>query len=432
MTATFMSFSSASSQGPSTPEPSTTRQPLAARVAILSVFYLVQGLPFGFQSKALPVFLTSHGLSLTEVGFAGAVSAPWLLKPLWAPLVDRYTSDRFGRRRTWIVPLQAALASTCLGLAFVPIEALAWFLGLVALTNLFAATMDIAVDGLAVDMLEPDELGWGNIAQVVAYKIGMVIGGGILLWASQWIGWEGLFTGMSALIFAALVITLRWREPTRAHGLIERTELPELLRTLGRALASPGGLALVLVVATYKVGESISDGMFEPFLFRHAGWTESRIGLVVGVHCMWFSLAGSFLGGALVSRWGAYRVLVIFAVARTLAIAGVVLLARLEPGMIGNGEVIFAKGLEELSGGALTTAMFAFMMGRVDRRIGATHYTVLAGVEVLGKAPGGLLSGVIADAVGFAWTFAAGLGISLLCLPLLGIVRPRPAELTQE
>jgi PAT family beta-lactamase induction signal transducer AmpG len=403
------------------------RQSLAARVAILSVFYLVQGLPFGFQAKALPVYLTAHGLSLTEVGFAGAVSAPWLLKPLWAPLVDRYVNVRFGRRRSWIVPLQAALASTCLGLAFIPAEALLWFLLLITLTNLFAATMDIAVDGLAVDMLDPEELGWGNVAQVVAYKIGMVIGGGVLLWASQWIGWRGLFEGIAALIFAAFLITLWWREPDfgHAHGL-PSMDLRALLRTLGQALASPGGLALLLVVATYKIGESVSDGMFEPFLVRRAGWEESRIGLVVGVHCMWFSLAGSFLGGAFVSRWGAYKVLVGFAVARTLAIVGIVALARLDPGSISNGDVVLAKGLEELTGGGLTTAMFAFMMGRVDRRIGATHYTLLAGVEVFGKMPGGLLSGVLADAVGFAWTFATGLGISLLCLPLLRLVRPRP------
>jgi PAT family beta-lactamase induction signal transducer AmpG len=415
----------ATSTGLSQPKPA-----LAARLGILSVFYLVQGLPFGFQAKALPVYLTAHGLSLTEVGFAGAVSAPWLLKPLWAPFVDRYASARFGRRRSWIVPLQAALASTCLGLAFVPAEALLWFLALITLTNLFAATMDIAVDGLAVDMLDPEELGWGNIAQVVAYKIGMLLGGGILLWASQWIGWRGLFEGMSALIFAAFLITLWWREPAPDPARADepmRTDLRALLRTLGKALASPGGLALLLVVATYKIGESVSDGMFEPFLVRRAGWGEARIGLVVGVHCMWFSLAGSFLGGALVSRWGAYKVVVGFAIARTIAIAGVVALARMDPASIGNGDVVLAKGLEELTGGGLTTAMFAFMMGRVDRRIGATHYTLLAGVEVFGKMPGGLLSGVLADAVGFAWTFATGFGISLLCLPLLRLVRPKPS-----
>ncbi|KIG19606.1 AmpG permease [Enhygromyxa salina] len=409
----------------------TGRQPLAARVAILSVFYMVQGLPFGFQAKALPVYLTTHGLSLTNIGFAGAVSAPWLLKPLWAPIVDRYGSARFGRRRSWIVPLQAALASTCLGLAFVPAEALGLFLGMIALTNLFAATMDIAVDGLAVDMLEAEELGWGNIAQVVGYKIGMQIGGGILLWASQWIGWRGLFQAMTAVIVVALVVTLIWREPPRKVASDEaeaqlRTSIRAMLKTLGKALASRGGVALLVVIATYKIGESISDAMFEPFLVRYADWGESRVGLVLGIYCMFFSLAGSFVGGWLATRIRILRAVVGFAIARSLAIGGVVWLSTLAPGEIGDAQVVLVKGLEELAGGALTTAMFAFMMSRVDKRIGATHYTLLAGVEVFGKAPGGLLSGVIADAVGFTATFASGLGLSVVCLPLLALVRRRP------
>ena len=423
------------------------------RLAILSLLYLVQGLPFGFQAKALPVYLTSQGLSLTGVGFAGAVSLPWLLKPLWAPLVDRWGSERFGRRRSWIVPLQAALASTCLGLAFVPSEALLLFLGMIALTNLFAATMDIAVDGLAVDMLEPEQLGWGNVAQVVAYKLGMVLGGGVLLWASQWIGWRGLFEAMSALIALALIVTLAWTEPRsdseqagestpeiRSSRIRDaqsphppsqirspriRSDLGVLLRTLARALARPGGLALLLVVATYKVGESISDAMFEPFLIRYAHWDSPRVGLIIGVYGMWFSLAGSVLGGAFVRRFGGFRVLVAFATARTVSIAAVVWLATLAPAQLDNQVVLLAKGLEEVCGGGLTTAMFAFMMSRVDRRIGATHYTLLAGVEVFGKSPGGLLSGVIADAFGFVVTFATALGLSALCLPLLTLVRPR-------
>ena len=416
----------------------SARQPLAARVGILSVFYLVQGLPFGFQAKALPVYLTAQGLSLTEVGFAGAVSAPWLLKPLWAPIVDRWGSSSFGRRRSWIVPLQAALASTCLGLAFVPREALPVFLALIALTNLFAATMDIAVDGLAVDMLAPEELGWGNIAQVVAYKVGMQIGGGVLLWASQWIGWRGLFQAMTALIVIALLVTLSWREP--AAPVHEGSDDPEhtgdsarasfgaLLRTLGLALRSPGGLALLAVVATYKTGEAISDGMFEPFLVRYGGWAESRVGLVLGVYAMIFSLAGSFCGGLAASRLGLYRAVVGLAIARTLSITGVWWLATLAPEQLSDGTVLAVKAFEELAGGGLTTAMFAFMMSRVDRRIGATHYTLLAGVEVFGKVPGGLLSGVIADAFGFAATFLGALGVSTLCLPLLLLVRPRRAS----
>ncbi|NVB36469.1 MFS transporter [Pseudenhygromyxa sp. WMMC2535] len=404
---------------------------------MLSVFYVVQGLPFGFQAKALPIYLAASGVSLTDIGFTGALSAPWLLKPLWAPLVDRYWSARLGRRRGWIIPLQAALASTCLAAAFVPREALGLLLALIALTNLFAATMDIAVDGLAVDLLEVEELGYGNIAQVVGYKLGMLIGGGLLVWASQWIGWSGLFMAIAGLIAVALAVTLAWREPpTPAPSQTAQTaqgepppheDLRTLLRTLGRALASPGGLALLAVVATYKTGETMSDAMFEPFLIRYAGWSEARVGLITGTWGMLLSLTGSFVGGWAASRLGVYRALVGFALARTAAIAAVVWLSSLEPAGIGDLEVILAKGSEELAGGALTTAMFAFMMARVDRRIGATHYTLLAGVEVLGKLPMGLLSGVVADRFGFGGAFLGGLGISALCLPLLLLVRGSPS-----
>lgn len=409
------------------------RQRLAAKLAILAVFYLVQGLPFGFQATALPIYLTASGVSLTKVGFAGALSAPWLLKPLWAPLVDRYASERFGRRRSWIVPLQAALASTCLAAAFVPAEQLALLLVLIGLTNLFAATMDIAVDGLAVDLLDADELGWGNIAQVVGYKIGMLIGGGILVWASQWIGWRGLFVAITGIIVVALLITLAWREPAPIRASASNEDPPShtsfraLFRTLGAALIQPGGLALLIVVASYKSGESIADAMFEPFLLRRAGWSEAEVGLIIGTWGMAFSLGGSFFGGWLASRVGVYRALVTCAIARTSSLVAVVWLGGLAPEQIGVTEVVLAKGCEEIAGGALTTAMFAFMMARVDRRIGATHYTLLAGVEVFGKSPGALLSGVVADAIGFAGTFMVGLGLSAACLPLLASVRPARA-----
>lgn len=412
------------------------RPSLSSRLAILAVFYIVQGLPFGFQATALPVYLTASGLSLTKVGFAGALSAPWLLKPLWAPLVDRWGSARFGRRRAWIVPLQAALASTCLAAAFVPSESLGLLLGLIALTNLFAATMDIAVDGLAIDLLDVEELGWGNIAQVVGYKLGMLLGGGVLVWASQWIGWRGLFLAITGLILIALLITLAWREPVRERASSDASEpiqarLGELLRTLANALARPGGLALLAVAATYKTGESVSDAMFEPFLVRAAGWDVPQVGLIVGTWGMAFSLAGSFLGGALAVRFGVARALVLFALLRTLSLAGVLWLSG-QVGPLGPIDpdgfvrsVVLVKGFEEIAGGGLTTAMFAFMMSRVDREIGATHYTLIAGVEVLGKVPGGLSSGVLVDAIGFSWTFAIGLALGLVFLPLLMLLRPR-------
>ena len=93
-----------------------------------------------------------------------------------------------------------------------------------------------------------------------------------------------------------------------------------------------------------------------------------------------------------------------------------------------QGTIIFATCAEHFFGGALTTTMFAYMMSRVDKRIGATHYTLLAAVEVIGKAPSGLFSGAIADKFGFPAVFVIAVVLSLL-YPLV-LIPLRRAERT--
>lgn len=383
----------------------------------LSAFYLVQGLPFGFQAKALPMYLRTSGVSLTHIGFAQALAMPWMLKALWAPVVDRYGSPTFGRRRSWIAPMQAAIALSCLAAALVPPDSgLVALLVLVLLMNLFAATMDIAVDGLAVDVLSEEHLGYGNIAQVVGYKLGMLAGGGLLVWMAEetGVGWRGLFTSMAAVVALVLLATLRFREPPPTSG-PERQTVGEVLRALGRAMKVPGAGWLLLFIGTYKLGESMADSMFTPFLVD-AGFEETQIALWQGVYSMVFSIAGSFAGGVLASRTSLFGAVALTATLRAVSVGGEWWLSVVTPTA---GSVIAVTCTESFCGGALTTAMFAFMMSRVDRRIGGTHYTVLATVEVLGKTPAAWLSGVFADRWGFPAVFGAATVLSVAFLGLL-------------
>ena len=161
------------------------------KLATLFALYFAQGLPFGFQVGALPLLLRERGASLEAIGFAGALAAPWLAKAAWAPLVDRYGSRRFGRRKSWIVPMQAALAAGALCAAHT--HDMTLLTALILLMNLCAATQDIAVDGLAVSTIEPRELGLANAVQVVGYKFGMLMSSGLLLSMNDVIGWSGLF-----------------------------------------------------------------------------------------------------------------------------------------------------------------------------------------------------------------------------------------------
>ena len=412
----------------------------------LAVLYGVQGLPYGFQAVALGVFLREREVDLAAIGFAGALSAPWLLKVLWAPFVDRHANGPLGRRRSWIVPMQVGLAAA-MGLAAL------WstsaradddvhpLLFLVFLMNLFAATMDIAVDGLAVDLLRPHQLGLGNAIQVVGYKIGMLTGGGLLVWATGHLGWAPLFWCMTGLTLSACLVTLFMREPTQAapgstdtppidgptyrepavrH---EERSTAQIFAHLLSTLRRPGVPALVTLVLTYKLGEALIDPMFGPMLTDH-GVSRETIGLWVGTYGMATSIAGSVTGGLIARRVSLISALVFAGALRCIPLAMQVAIAfRWLP----TEAAPIAVATEHFFAGMLTTTMFAFMMSRVDRTIGASHYTLLATIEVLGKTPPSLFSGFVAQTLGYGPAFSLGLFAAMLW-PLAAAPLARRAE----
>ncbi len=387
------------------------------KLIILFLLYFSQGLPFGFQATALPVYLRTHEVSLTAIGFTGLVAAPWLLKFLWAPLIDRYGSKKFGRRKSWIIPMQILLlSSTFIASAFSPDENLYALLTAVFFMNLFAATQDIAVDGLAVDLLKKSDLGMGNAAQVVGYKTGMLFTGGLLLWQNDYIGWDGLFKVMAVLIFIPLIAVLLYKEDS-INNIQQRVlhNFKDIFKLVLKAVKLPGAVWLFIFIATYKFGEIMIDIMFKPFLID-IGFTVSQIGLWVGTYGMAASLTGSLMGGFLASRMPLWKALGIASSLRIIPLIMEWLITIITPTDL---HIIGITISEHFFGGMLTTAVFAFMMSRVDKRIGATHYTILASIEVLGKSPGGGASGVIADSFGYSFLFAIGVILSILVLAII-------------
>jgi len=391
------------------------------KLAPLLALYFAQGLPFGFQATALPLLLRERGVSLQAIGFASLLSLPWLTKALWAPLVDRYGSARFGRRKSWIVPLQAGMALTALLAG--ETESMTTLALLILIMNLFAATQDIAVDALAVSWLEPKLLGPGNAVQVVGYKLGMLTGGGLLVWASAHIGWQGLFRTIALLMLLVMLGSLLLREPASGHGHAQLPDFGGIYARLRAALREHASRALLAVVVSYKTGEALADAMWKPMLLDH-GFAAPRIGLWSGTYGMACSLLGSAGAGWLAPRMSLPRALVWFSALRTLGVAGEWWVSR--SAAPGAAEVITVTCLEHLLGGALTTVLFALMMRHTDREIGATHYTLLASLEVLGKLPLATLSGVIAVGLGYPALFAIA---TALCAAFALLARALAAAL---
>ncbi|XP_045594630.2 major facilitator superfamily domain-containing protein 3 isoform X1 [Procambarus clarkii] len=172
----------------------------AVPLASLGWLYLVQGIPYGLQDKFIPVQLRSLGLQYSSVSLLKILLVPWIAKGLWAPIVEVW-----GGRHRWLVCSLLALAgSSYAGSYIAPDDVLSIGCMLLAL-NVFSAVQDVAVDGLALQVLTQDQLGLGNTIQVVLYKVGCFVGGAGLTHLLVITDWTITFTILAFLYFCTAV-----------------------------------------------------------------------------------------------------------------------------------------------------------------------------------------------------------------------------------
>lgn len=385
---------------------------------ILFLLYMSQGLPYGFQRMALPLMLRDRGVSLTDIGFLGLLSLPWMFKALWAPLVDRFYWQRLGRRKSWILPMQFLFIGAIGAAAAASTSDLTPLLVAVLLMNLFAATQDIAVDGFAIDVLKPHALGLGNTVQVVGYKGGMVLAGGVLLAISGTYGWGSLYGGMAFTAALPLLFLPFFKEkpvPVDAHAPESEAARPSLREILRKTFRMVTGRELrwaIALIMTGKLGEEMAGSLFTTYLFDH-GITREQIGTWVGSYGMAASITGSALGGLLLMRWRPWTIL---GLAIALRLGPIAMQCWMTPEHLTPTNVIVVTVLEHVTGGMVTTAIFTYMMSLVEKRVGATEYTILCSLEVLGKSPAAWSSGFIAERFGYQALFSLGLALAAAAL----------------
>ena len=156
-------------------------------------------------------------MTLSNVGFFKLLLAPWMCKALWAPLVDHY-----GTKKLWLLYSMVGLVITCVLGAFATPDLVVQLAVVLFMFNLLTSTQDIAVDGLAIQILATSELANGNIAQVVGYKIGAIFSGGLLIWLSEYLDWGSLFLSLAMVYFMAYVCVFKV-VPGRRPAVVETT-----------------------------------------------------------------------------------------------------------------------------------------------------------------------------------------------------------------
>jgi len=145
------------------------------RYATGSIMYFAQGIPQGLLAIAIPVWLASQGVGAGDIGsYLAVIVLPWAFKLVTGPLMDRYEYLPMGRRRPWVLGAQLGLSLSLLALTLVerPGEQIGLLMIIGVLINSFAATQDVAVDGMSIDLTPVREQGRLNAFMSFGKAIG--------------------------------------------------------------------------------------------------------------------------------------------------------------------------------------------------------------------------------------------------------------------
>lgn len=393
------------------------------KLALLATLYFSQGLPFGFFTQALPALMRERGISLEHIGLTSLLALPWVLKFLWAPFVERTFSVRWGRRRSWLLPLQFA-AAVVMGLLALadPEQSLEWLVLGVLLTNLIAATQDISTDGLAVDLLTPKERGWGNGVQVAGYRLGMIFGGGALLIAFERWGWAWTFTCASIALMVASFAIVVYDEPGETtQSAAEEIPDTKLIDALGVFWNDPQRRAWLVVLVLYKFGDYVGTSMLRPFLIDR-GQTLGDIGVLLGGIGFCAGLLGALVAGMALSRYDRWHLLKGFGLLQALAVASYVFCV--DPQV--KGLQLYAPiALEHFTTGMGTVALFTLMMDFCRKEHAGTDYTLQASIVVAATGVAGMVGGFSAAQLGYADNFLLGGLVCALAVVVAAKVQPK-------
>jgi PAT family beta-lactamase induction signal transducer AmpG len=258
-------------------------------------------------------------------------------------------------------------------------------------------------------------MGPANGTRVAAYRIALIVAGGLLLAISATVGWPSVFVvaGAAMLILALVSTTV---PPVERSAAVEHEPISTPVREL---LRLPAFWAVGLFILTFKLGDLALLPMLRPFWVDN-GYSAREIGFVFVTLGMSAAIAGALVGGALITRLGTFRALWMLGAVQALSnlayYAAAVGGAR--PPLLYSAAII-----EQFTGGMGTAAFLTFLMALCDKRYAATQYALLSAVFRLGGIAAASISGFATQRLGYQTYFLLTFGLALPAFALLPFVR---------
>ncbi len=384
----------------------------------IPTLYFAQGLPNVAMTSLAVVMFKNLGVSNRDIAFYTSMPyLPWVIKPLWSPLVELV-----GKKRGWIVGLQfvVGIAFATVALTLPAPDFFRYALAVLWLMAFSSATHDIAADGFYLLALPPHLQAAFVGVRSTCFRLSILFGKGGLVALSGWLlnltgsaaqAWGGIFLLLAGIFLLAGIYHLRVLPHLAADGAQRSTPSTpgDFWRVFATFFAKPGIGIAVTFLLLYRLAEALALKLVEPFLLDPRakgglGLTNAQLGLSYGGVGVAALLAGGLLGGWLISRHGLRRMLWPMLLVMHVPIVVFLLLAKFQPETL--VVISAALAVEQFGYGFGFTAYMVYMMMIAEGEHQTAHYAICTGFMALGLMLPGMFAGDLQESVGYAGFFA--------------------------
>lgn len=412
------------------------------KLLIILALGFSSGLPLALTGSTLNIWMKEEGVSLTTIGLFSLVGLPYVLKPLWAPLIDAlhlpFLYKRLGRRRSWLVLSQGLLMILILIMGGVNPVAAPLVMALCAVGVAFmSATQDIVIDAFRTEYLDETEYGAGMANYVAAYRIAMLTSMAGALFLVSFLEasgvsmdqvWQITWDVMAVLVLIGMAAALLATEPEGAHGKVGSGQgladqfIHYVIHPFTDFMAKPLWAAFLAFVLLFKLGDALAGSMTAAFVID-IGFPRTDYAKIVGVYGLGATLVGGFIGGyvqraaPLTPTLWAAGLMMMFS---NLAFVWLALAGQSTPVLIA------AVTIENVTGGFGTVVFVAFISRLcTNRDFTATQFALLTSLAAMGRVVFSASSGFIVDHTSWTAFFLITTLAALPGLAFLGLMARR-------
>lgn len=386
-------------------------------MGILLLLGFSSGAPLTLTGSTLQAWLTQAGLDIKTIAFFSIVGLPYALKFLWAPLMDRVRLPLLGRRKGWIVATQICLIIFTSGIGLLDPASSLTLLGCLALLLCFcSASQDIALDAYRTELLPHHSRGAGASVFIFGYRMALLVSGPLaFILVDRGVPWSSIYFMMAGTFSLGLIAAFLGREDEQVERPSSMSEA--VIGPLIDFFSKKGAFEILAFVFLYKLGDVLAGGLSSTFLMQ-CDFSLTQIGSINKAFGLVSAIGGTFIGAALLMRFGMRWSLILFGVLQAASTLLFTFVA-LHPGEVAY--LIVAVAGENLASGMGTAAFAAFMMQLCNRRFTATQYALLTSIAALPRTVLSTTMGGVQLQLGWPlyFVFCTALAIPGILLPMI-------------